>query len=724
MEGFTLRPGRRAGSTDSSATRPIASSTSGMGEYFRAIYRHRWLALLTLVLVSVPVALYGVLQPKAYEARIRLVLNAERAAPVSFEDSSRERPASDERTQQEIIRSREVARRTIVALRLWRHPVFAGPDKPFVSRKAPVAPGEDLQAEPLVPVIIDRTKVIPIPLSRLVDVVFEAPDAQLAADAVNELGRQFVQEGLDARVASARQSTSWLEDRLREQRLKVEESETALQKYKEQQDALSVDSRQNIVVQRLSDLNASVTKAKTDRMVREANYAQVKAADGNPALLENIPAIASNSEVRALQTQMGELRRQEVELAQRYGDKHPTRIKLAAALETTENDLRAAMTRAAEVVKNEYEGALAQERSMSGALETQKGEALRLNQQDLEYGRLQREAEANRQIFTALAQQLQQSTISGEFKESSVRILDFAQPPQYSIRPQRTKFVGLALAMGLFAAIFVALARELLDSRIKTPQEITEHLQLPFLGLVPALKTGRKAVELPIFGAVSSPFNDALRRIRATLLGNLQVRPVTLLITSTGPQEGKTTIAVSLAKSLAAGAHRVLIIDSDLRRPAVHERLEKESKKGLADYLSGTATLDEVLVETGTAHLSAILAGDVPPNPAELLELPKFADLVELMKSRFDWIVIDSAPVLSVPEASQVARNATAILFVIGAQMASRHAVRRAIQELANANVPFAGCILNRADVTRHGYYYGAYHNEKYESYYRVKAKA
>lgn len=722
MEGFTLRPERRAGSNDVGGTRPGAAATPGVGEYFRAVYRHRWLALLTLVLVSTPVALYGVLQAKAYEARIRLVLNAERSAPVSFEDSSRERPASDERTQQEIIRSREVARRTIVALRLWRHPVFAAPGSPSVSRKAPVAKDEELRAEPLVPIVIDRIKVIPLPLSRLVDVVFEAPDAQLAADAVNELGRQFIQENLDARVASARQATAWLEDRLREQRLKVEESEAALQKYKEQQDAVSVDARQNIVVQRLSDLNTSVTRAKTDRMVREATYAQIKAADGNPALLESIPAIASNTEVRQLQAQVNDLRRQEVELSQRYGDRHPTRLKVAAALETTEGDLHAAMAKAAEVVKNEYEGALAQERSMTRALEAQKGEALRLNQQDLEYGRLQREAEANRQIFNALSQQAQQSTISGEFKESSIRILDFAQPPTHPIRPQRTKFVGLAVAMGLFAAIFVALARELLDARIKTPQEITEHLRLPFLGLVPALKTGRKAVGSPIFSAASSPFSDALRRIRATLLGGLQVRPVTLFVTSTGPREGKTTIAVSLARSFAAGAHRVLIIDTDLRRPAVHERLEKECGKGLAEYLSGTATLDEVLIETGTAHLSAILAGSVPPNPAELLEAPKFADLVESLKSRFDWIVIDSAPVLSVPEAAQVARNATAILFVIGAQMASRHAALRATQELASANVPFAGCILNRADVARHGYYYGPYSNEKYENYYRVEA--
>ena len=226
----------------------------------------------------------------------------------------------------------------------------------------------------------------------------------------------------------------------------------------------------------------------------------------------------------------------------------------------------------------------------------------------------------------------------------------------------------------------------------------------------------------PKFRSTSSPFADAVRRIRSTLLGALQERPVALLVSSTGPREGKTTIPLSLAQSFAAGAHRVLIMDTDLRRPAVHVRLEKEAGPGLAEYLSGTATLDQILIETGVAHLSAIRAGEVPDNPSELLESPKFADLVQTLKSRFDWIVIDSAPVLSVPEAWQVARSATAILFVVGAQMATRHAATRAVQELANAEVPFAGCVLNRADVARHGYYYAPYHNEEYESYYRVKA--
>lgn len=708
-----------------------SSSIPGASHYLRAVYRHRWLALLTMVLVAVPVALYGVLQPKAYEARIRVVMNTEPSAPVTFSKPATEQGGSDERTQQEIIRSRDVARRTILALRLWEQPAFREPGMPPPAKRPAATagqpesftPAEEILAEELVPVVIARTKVIPLPLSRLVDVVFEAPESGLAAKVVNELGRQFIQQDLDARARSSQQATQWLEDRLQEQRQKVEASDAALQKYKEQENAVSVDGRQNIVVQRLSDLNSSVTRAKTERLMRETTYEQVTRAANDPALLESIPAIASNLEVRQLQAQVADLRRQAAEASKRYGDLHPSRVKLATSIESTDRDLRLAMGKAAEVLKNEYLAALAQERSLSRALDSQTGAALRLNQQDLDYGRLQREAEANRQIFNALAQQSQQTLISGQFKESPIRILDFAQPPANPIRPQKTRFVALAFAMGLFCAIGVALARELLDPRIKTPQEIQDYLRLPFLGLVPAIRQKRKSDELPTFESTPTPFSDALRRIRSTLLLRApHASPVTLLVTSTGPREGKTTMTVNLARCFAAGTYRVLIIDTDLRRPAVAERIGAETKKGLAEYLAGTATLDEIMVPTETKHLTAIYSGRVPSNPSELLGLPRFAELLAAVKPRFDWILLDTAPVLSVPDAVGLARQSSAILFVVSAHMASREAVQRAEQDLMQAGVPFAGCVLNRADVSRHARYYAPYHNEEYESYYRSEA--
>jgi polysaccharide biosynthesis transport protein len=700
----------------------FGTSGPGLGEYLRIVYRHRWLAVVTFLLVSVPVGLYGMLQPKAYEARVRLVLDPELSVPVPFKDSARAEGDSDGRTQQEIVRSREVVLRTILALRLWERPEFGGSGASRPPAPAPAAaPSKDdeARAEALLATCIARIKVVAIPLSRLLDVVFEAPDSRLAAEIANELAHQFIQQDLNARAASSQQASTWLGERLAEQRKKVEDSEAALQRYKEQHDALSVEDRQNIVLQRLSDLNAAVTRAKTERLARETTYAQVQRAEADPAGLDGVPAISSNTTVRQLQTQLGELRRQQVELGQRFGARHPEMIKIAGAIDTTQQRLSTEIAKAAEVVKNEYLAAQSQEQSLQRALEEQKDEALRLNKQDLEYGRLQREADTNRQIYNALLQQSQQTGITGEYKQSPVRIIDRAQPPDSPVRPQRKKFALLAMAMGLFGALGIALARELLDRRLKTPQEIHDYLQLPFLGLIPAIRGGQ-CQHGPTFTVAASPFSDALRRVRAMLLlATPSAGPMRVLVTSTAPREGKTTVAVGLAQCFAAAAHRVLLIDTDLRRPQAHRAWRMKSARGLSDYLAGNANLDEVLVATGTENLFIIPAGTVPPNPSEILGLPAFASLLESVRHRFDWIFLDSAPVLSVPDALQVARLTSGIVFIAGAQMASRDDVRRAEERLMQTGVPFAGCVLNRAEVEQHSYYYAPYHNQQYEAYYR-----
>lgn len=728
MEGSSLRSDHAVrGSSGPPHGAGRAAAGPGLLDYVRIVYRRRWLFLAVLILVSAPVGLFGVLQPTAYEARIRIVVDSEPAAPVPFKEASGGPASSDERTQQEIVRSRAVALRTIIALRLWEHPGFGG-RTPRTGSSTVSEKDYEALAEPLVSGLIARTKVIAIPLSRLIDVVVEAPESQLAADIANEIGRQFIQQDLDARAASSRQNTSWLDDRLAEQRTKVEASEAALQQYKEQQDALSVEDRQNIVVQKLSDLNAAVTKAKVDRLARETANTQVARAESDPSLLDSIPEIASNGVIREVRTQLATLSRQQTELGQRYGDKHPEMIKLASAIQATEQRLATEIGKAADVVRNEYLAALNQERSLLAALDAQKNEALRLNMQDLEYGRLQREAETQRQIYDALAKQSGQAGIAGEFKESRIRVLDKAQPPGSPVRPQRARFVALALALGFFAAVGVAFAREFLESGFKTPHELHDHLQLPFLGLVPLVKASRKARKAgtaePVFTVAAGPFSDSLRRIRATLtLGARRAGSgsTTLLVSSTAPQEGKSTLVVGLARSFVAASKRVLIIDTDLRRPCIHRHVGIDAPVGLAQYLDGQATLDDVLRQTSLKNLMVIPAGELPENPSELLGLPRFTELLEAVRPRFDWIFIDSAPVLSVPDAIQISLKADGIVFVVAAQMASRREVQLAEQQLIQSGASFAGCILNRADVSMLSHYDSAYANQKYENYYRER---
>jgi capsular exopolysaccharide synthesis family protein len=780
----------------------------GLFDYLRIIYRHRWKAIAALLIVSVPVGLYGFLQQPAYEARVRLVLDPEPSVPVAFEDASRRQGLGpDTRTQEEVLRSREVVYRTIAALRLWERPEAAAltapstfsrmkqwvglepasanaapapraavaspatpnaaalptgagptaaglspvglsaagtaagtatpgltPDAPAPSAAAASATAAalvastaafsstspvDPRAEALIGLLTQRITVNAIPLSRLVDVIVEAPDPKLAADFANELAQQFIKQDIEARVLASRQSSAWLEARLDEQRRKVEADDLALQQYKEQQDALSVEDRQNIVVQRLSDLNTAATKARTDRLEKEGTYRQIEQAQTNPAALDNVPAIAVNATIQQYRTQLGDLQRQQLELGQRYGDKHPEMQKIKISIDNTQQRLAAEVAKAADVIKNEYLASVAHESGLARALDMQKGDALRLNRQGLEYGRLQRDADSSRQIYNALLQQARQGDISGEFKQSSVRVIDQARPPFTPVRPQRVKLGALAVATGLFAALGLAFGWEFMDPRIKTPAQIQDYLQLPFVGLVPATKL-TEGQDRPQFSqGPPSPFADALRRIRSNLrLSAPGPGPHVLLVTSSAPREGKTTVCVGLSHCFAAAGPRVLLIDADLRRPSVHRTIHVKSRRGLTEYLAGKAELNDVIQQTTFENLSVIPCGSVPENPSELLGLPRMAALLDSVRDRYDWILIDTAPVLSAPDAAQLARLASGILFVVGAEMTSRDEVQRAEQELMRARVPFAGSVLNRAQVEKHGYYYAPYYNKAYESYY------
>jgi polysaccharide biosynthesis transport protein len=718
-----------------------APGPRGFREYLRIIYRHRWLTTLTFLAVMIPIALWGILQPPAYEASVRLVLNPELAVPVSFGDSSRQQSSGqstgpDAPTQQEVLRSHNVVHRTIVALRLWEDPGAAALTAPsttaaHVKRLLRLEPAaatpatargsmrDEHRTDALVEICAARIRVVPHPFSRLTDVIFEAPTARLASDFVNELARQFIKDDIEARANAARRSSIWLKEQVEEQGRKMEAADASLQHYKEQRGALSVDDRQNIVIQRLSDLNAAVTKARTDRLAKEGAFKQVQQAESNTAALESIPAIASDLSVRQARAQLVDLQQQLLENTQRYGDRHPAIVKLQVAIQSAGKSLHDRATTAAEVIRNDYLAALGQEQEQMRELEEQKKNALRLNEQHLEYGRLQREAETNRHIYNSLLEQLQQVGITGTYEQSAIRIIKEASPPVVPVRPQPTKFAALAFVMGLCSALTLAFLREFTDPRIKTPQQLQEDLQLPFLGLIPDTKP-IEGEACPTFAqAPPSLFSDAMRRVR----GNLRIAapdagPHVLLVTSAAPREGKTTVCVALAQCFAIATQRVLLVDGDLRRPGVHRTMLLQSRRGLSEYLSGKAELDEVLQATDFENLSVIVAGEVAENASELLGLARMRELLHSLRPRFDWILIDSAPVLSAPDTTQLAQVASGILFVVAAELVPRDQIVRAEQELMKTRVPFAGSVLNRARVRRHGYYYAPYYNRAYESFY------
>jgi len=719
--------------SSASAARP-----TGTGEgvdpslILRIIYRRRWLAILTFVAIVVPATAWTLLQQPVYAASVRIAIDPEPTAPLQFTKGQNDAPPADAmQTQREILESRELARRTIVRAKLFDEAEFRAPAVTPTARilallrlgatpgpPAPAGATDDARTKVVLDGFQSRMSVVPLPFTRLIDVVFESSDPALAARAANAIAETFVVQDLDTRLESMKGATTWLGQRLEEQRARVEASESALQAYKEQQNALAVEDRQNIVVQKLSDLNAAVTKAKTDRFVRETTYRQIEKAQNDPAQLETIPVIAANSAIQQLRAELAAQTRQQAVLSQQYGDLHPEMLKVRSAIEAATEGIERETTKAVELAKNEYLGSVENERRLVGALEEQKKEALLLNRQDLEYGRLQREADANRRLYDALLAQTRQAGITGEFKQSSIRIVDRAELPIKPIRPQRTKNAVLALGIGLFFAIGLAFARDFLDPSIKTPKDLQDALKLPFLGLLPELSSLPRPLSRQVL-ADHPQFGEAIRRIRTTLvLSNPTSTCQVLLITSAAPGEGKSVIANLLGTTFAAAHRRTVIIDTDLRRPMAHQLVGCPLEPGLSDYLAGRARLDEVLKPTSVDRLSIIAAGSESDSPGELLGSAGMTKLIEELSKSFDWILLDSSPVLAVADALVVGRLCGGVLFVVAAETTSTRDAQRAEAQLMLTDRPFAGCVLNRVPLGKHPYYYAPYHNAKYEAYY------
>lgn len=726
---------------------PGGPSQVRLSEYMRVLYRRRWLGMLVMILAAAPIFAYTWLEEPVYEARVRLVVEPEPSGPTPFGEVGGLR-TPDLATVQQALRSRELVRRTVVAMKLWERPEFGDSGGALAVRvrrrlglasvrtgggsaPAPEArqgstseSGADPRVEQAVDSFLGRLRVETVPLSRVVDVFVRAGNPASAADAANGVAAQFIQQDIERRFDVARQSTAWLEARLAEQLAKLERSEAALQRFKEQN--IAIGNPQNIVVQKLADLNAAVTRARTDRLAKEGVFNQVQAVQRNGASIDSVPAIASNAVIQGLRAEIGALQRQRSELSQQYGERHPEMLRVQSALAQTQERLRAEIAKAVQVVENEYRAAVAHEQSLTAALEGQKNEALRLSELDLEYGRLQREVQASRQIYDTLLQQARQFGVASELKQSAARVLDRAQPPAVPIRPNWTLSTVLAILVGVIAGIGAVFAREYLDPRLKTPDDIQRRLKLPFLGLVPVIDTGEARKLLPA-GSIEHPaLVESLRRVRANL--ELLAPPAgtqVLLVTSTGPREGKTTLAVGLATSLAHAGRRVLLVDGDLWRPEIHRPLGVPRKPGLADYLTARAEAEAVIHSTQVERLSAIAAGTLAPREAsDLVGRSRLDDLIQGQLTRFDWIIIDSPPVMSVPDAAILARRCTGVLFVVGAGMVSREAAQKAIEELVVARARFAGAVLNRAAVERHPYYYFPYYNPKYQSYYETEESA
>jgi capsular exopolysaccharide synthesis family protein len=732
---------RAAGrSSDSMPAPQVTIPEAHLGDYLRVVYKRRWVAATTLFLVVVAVVIYTFTVTPIYEAHAQLLIEVENPNVVSFKEVIEQDKATTDyyQTQYRILQSRTLARRTLSKLNLWSqfqpvpeaaqgfsiHTLVAG-SVGYVTQlftSAPkIEPRADsettIQSKAIDKFLLNLT-VTPIRNSRLVDVKFASPNPDVTAAVANATTAMYIEQSLEFKYTSSREASDWLGQRLGEQRKQVESTEAALQHYREQNDALSLEERQNIVVQKLADLNGAVTRAKTERIQKEAAYGQLKMIQSDRTALDTVPSILANQFVQQQKSELADLQRQQAQLSDKLGEKHPDMVKNRHAIQTAEAKIQGEIAKVVESVKHDYQTALAQEQSLMHALDQQKEDALALNRKGIGYGALQRDAASNRQIFEALMQRTKETGISGALKSSNVRVVDIAETPQKPASPNKLLNLMIALVGGSALALTLVFFFEYADNRIKSPNEIKAHLGLPFLGMIPGVTDEIEGTPL-LDNGVNAGFAEAFRMVRTNLVfSSVDAGSQTICITSSGPGEGKTLVGSNIAVALGQTGQRVLLIDADMRRPRVHEVFEMPQEPGLSNLLVGDTKTADAVKQTRSKGLWVLPAGRIPPNPAELLGSTRFKDFVTTVSQHFDWVVIDSPPVMAVADAAVIANIVSGVVFVVGAEMTSRTVARTAVEQLANARGRLIGAVLNRVDLDNNAYYYSQYYRRQYGEYY------
>jgi len=503
----------------------------------------------------------------------------------------------------------------------------------------------------------------------------------------------------------------------------VQRAEDARIAYERQNQIWTLDDKQNITSQRLSDINRQLTEAQSERTRKESLYEFAKS--GN---LDALPQIQSNAALADLMKKQSDASSAYADALSQYGPNFPKVQRLQAQLKDFDQSIEKEKKNILDALESNYKEARQRESLLTQALDQRKAESNQMAEKLVEYNILKREAEANKTLYDGLMTKLKETAISQGLRSSNIRVVDPAMIPSTPSRPAKTRNVVLAFLIGLVGGIGLALMREYLDNTVKTPDDIERLTRLPSLAVVPqfvdsngdAKKRGllksfganghEKRIELVAQNLPKSQMSEAFRALRTSiLLSQADHPPQVILVTSALPREGKTTAAANLAVTLAQLGDSTVLVDADLRKPGIGRLLNLGDGKhaGLSSYLAGVSSLDLVTVpHPAIPNLAAIPTGPLPPNPADLLSSHKLADAIAELRTKYKFIVIDSPPVMAATDAVILSVLADGVLLVVRSGETAKEAFTRTRDLLNSVKSHILGVVLNAVDSNSPDYYY------------------
>lgn len=552
---------------------------------------------------------------------------------------------------------------------------------------------------------VSRVEVIPVPDTRLAQIAVSHEDPQQASKWANTLAEAYIQQNLESKIESTRNVYSWLQERLAEAETGVEASEESLYEYTKQQDLFVPREGQSISADTLGQLNEASTDAKTKRIELESALAQVEKLKKEGKSLDGLPRIAADPLVQRLNMSKADLEVELVQLKNKYKDGHPKVKKVLTQIEQVQGAVDEQAEKIADSLLVNYQQLRRRERELGASINVQRKQSLELSRKAVQMEMLQREAVSNKSLYEAILQKIKETDIASSLRDNNVSIVERASVPVTPIRPRPVKNLAVALLLGIVSGCGLILLRDYLDNTLKDMEDVEKHLRSDCLAIIPKHDEANEGV-----------ITEAYRTLRASLHFNREREHGNIvLLTSSIPQEGKSTTAVNLAKALAESGEPTLVVDFDLRRSSVHHHLRLYREPGLADYCSRELKLELVTQSTREANLSAVTSGKLPPNPPALIGSLAVKRFLEECREQYTWIILDAPPIVSVTDPLLLSKLADLALMVVRYNSVDRKLARRSLASLRRTGgAKIVGVVLNGVDPKQDSYhYYYSYYQEK-----------
>lgn len=718
--------------------------------WWRVVRKRRWTVLTAFSVLFAAVLAGSIEEKPIYRSKALIEIDKENPSVANPQEMFLLDEVSDAylETQYKVLASDDLAERVIRQLGLDRKAEFLPSTRiwPWNEKStSAITPPKDSAAVPDLSIretvltsFQDRLDIRPIRRSRAVELRFDSRDPELAARVVNAVAENYIQKNLEARWDATQKASAWLSAQLKDLKATLENSEDDMQKYAADNGLLYLETgkgeQESIVNQSVREVQEELNKAQADRMEKESIFRLVQS--GNYG---SLPGVFESKLLQDLTVRLADLQREHAQLAVTFTEAYPKVKETQSEIVEIQSSLERERWRAAQKISNDYFAALRREKLVRQAFAEKQTEANQIAEKSVQYGILNREVDTNKELYDGLLQRLKEAGVSAGLNAGNIRIFDPGTVPYRPIAPNYPLNLGLATFLGLGLGISLAFLREHLDQTIRYSEDVSHFLRIPVMGFIPTVgaRNGRKRkhiasvdrgliFDLPGSKAASgdgiledqprndlgihkgSAFSEAFRELRTSVILSASGRFAnSILVTSAQPGEGKTTVAVNLAFSLAQLGQPVLLVDADMRRPCIQKYFPQPGSR-LSSYLAGQGAWQQMVYPTSCSRLYVLHCGPIPENPSELLSSDRMRALIQESMATYRFVIMDSPPLLNRADSRILGSMVGATILVVKGGDTPRQVVQYAESQARSVGTNLIGVVLNNLDASLKDYSYYA----------------